>query len=335
MISIKKVCLLLLSLIFLSTNSFAEIKLSNPLAKDIGKAYGYFIGQDYSLTEISKKYPHLSREVFLAKKEFISSFKPSIDGMDSLMSKYSKTEWNKIKNQLETTIYKSINIDQLTESQAVQFIAIVRQRAKGNIESPIIETLLLFKNNYQEQPEREFIDGYKYKYITNGLGKAKNVPFSIEVPKTWAAEEASRPNIVQKFVSENGRGLEIILVLIKEIPIGINERITEQDVAEFLNPDDIKDFLPKKASYLSSGELTLENLPGFWVTFKVDMSRARNQIEMETIMYVVYYKNKMIQIQGQVMTSFNGEKAENKGLKKYEKLFDLVANSFVIPELYK
>lgn len=52
-------------------------------------------------------------------------------------------------------------------------------------------------------------------------------------------------------------------------------------------------------------------------------------------MYVIFYKNKMIQIQGQVMTSVNGKPMDRGGLRKYEKLFDLMANSFVIANLYK
>lgn len=316
-------------------NAYAEIKLSNALAKDIGQAYGFYLGQDYSLSEISKKHPSLSGLAQIAEKEFAANFQSSIEGMDALMTKYSKSEWNKIKAQLTTQIASSINIEQISETQARQFVELVRERAKGNIDSPVIETLLLFKSGYEENPEREFIDGYKFKYSTNGAGKAKGVAFSIESPKTWVSKEGDRPNIVQKFVSENGRGLELLLILIKEMPLQPGEKITEQDISEILNPKDIQDFIPDGGVYLNSGKLSLENLPGFWVHFKMDMVRVRNTVGMETIMYTIFYKNKMIQIQGQVMTSINGEPADRGGLKKYEKLFDLMANSFVISNMYK
>ena len=322
-------------LLVLSNNAVAEIKLSNALAKDIGQAYGFYLGQNYSLSEISKKYPSISGLAHIAEKEFSATFKSSIEGMDALMAKYGQNEWDKIKKQLTTQIAGSINIEQISETQARQFVDLVRERAKGNIESPVIETLLLFKAGYEKKPEREFIDGYKYKYSTNGVGKAKGVAFSIESPKTWVAKEGNRPNIVQKFVSENGRGLELLLVLIKEVPLQPGEKITEKDVSEILNPKDIQDFIPDGGVYLNSGKLTLENLPGFWVHFKMNMSRVRNTVGMETIMYTIFYKNKMIQIQGQVMTSINGEPAERGGLKKYEKLFDLMANSVVISNMYK
>ena len=330
-----RLILLLLVLVVLPFNAYAEIKLSNALAKDIGQAYGFYLGQNYSLSEISKKYPSTSGLALLAEKEFSATFKSSIEGMDALMAKYAKSEWNKIEKQLTTQIASFINIDQISETQARQFVELVRERAKGKIESPVIETLLLFKSGYEKNPEREFLDGYKYKYSTNGIGKAKGVAFSIEAPKTWVAKEGNRPNIVQKFVSENGRGLELLLILIKEVPLQPGETITEKDVLEILNPKDIQDFMPDGGVYLNSGKLTLENLPGFWVHFKMNMSRVRNTFGMEIIMYTIFYKNKMIQIQGQVMTSINGEPAERGGLKKYEKLFDLMANSFVIANMYK
>ena len=333
-IIIRQISIILLLNVFV-LNAFADIKLSNALAKDIGQAYGFYLGQNYSLNQISKKYPSVSGLALIAQKEFSTTFKSSIESMDALMARYAESEWEEIKKQLTTQIESSINIEKISETQARQFVELVRERSKGNIDSPVIETLLLFKAGYENNPEREFVDGYKYKYSTDGAGKAKGVAFSIEAPKTWAAKEGNRPNIVQKFVSENGRGLELLLILIKEVPLQPGEIVTEKDVLGLLNPKDIQDFIPDGGVYLNSGKLTLENLPGFWVHFKNDMARVRNTVGMETIMYTIFYNNKVINIQGQVVISINGEPAERGGFKKYEKLFDLMANSLVIDNMYK
>ena len=330
-----RLILMLFVLIVSAQNVFAEIKLSNALAKDISQAYGFCLGQNYSLRGISKKYPSISGLALIAEKEFLATFKSSIEGIDALMTKYSKSEWNEIKKQLINQTVSSINIEQISKTQARQFVELVRERAKGNIESPVIESLLLFKYGYEKIPELEFLDGYKSEYSTNGDGKEKGVEFSIEHPKTWVARKDKRPNIVQIFVSENGRGLESLLILIKEIPLPPGEKITENDVLEILNPKGIQYFISDGATYLDSGKLTLENLPGFWVHFKINTSRVRNTVNMEMIVYTIFYKNKMILIQGQVPTSINGEPADRGGLKKYEKLFDLMANSFVILNMYK
>ncbi|WP_156360631.1 hypothetical protein [Dethiosulfatarculus sandiegensis] len=327
--------LMLLVLILSAPNVFAEIGFSNALAKDIAQAYGFYLGQIYSLGEISKKYPSISGLAKIAKLEFWATFESSIEGMDTLMAKHVQCEWKEVKKQLASQIKNHINIEQISETQARQFVELVRERAKGAIESPVIETLLLFKSGYENNPEREFLDGYKFKYSINGSGKAKGVAFSIESPKTWVAKEGNRPNIVQKFVSENGRGHELLLILIKELPLQPGEKITEQVVLDILNPKNIQDYIPDDATYLNGGAITLENLPGLWVHFRMDMSRVRNTFGMEAISYILLYKNKMIQIQGKVITSINGKSTGRGGFAKYEELFDLMVNSFVIFNMYK
>ena len=93
--------------------------------------------------------------------------------------------------------------------------------------------------------------------------------------------------------------------------------------------------IPNGSTYISSGRLSLENLPGFWVHFKMNISRVRSSVGGETIMYQIFYKNKIIQMYGGVWTSINGKEFKRGDLKKYESLFDLMANSLVIPDLYR
>lgn len=251
------------------------------------------------------------------------------------MSKHAKAEWDKIKSEGARQFTSTLDIELINEKQAREFVELVRQRAKGNIESPVLETLLLFESNYEAHPEREFLAGYKYSFSSAESTKTKGVHFTIEAPRTWAAKEGKRPNIVQKFVSENGRGPGFLVIQVKDLPLAPGEKVTARDVEEMLNPKGIRDFLPDGATYINSGRITLENLPGLWVRFKAGMSRVRNVVEMETIIYVVFYEKKMIQIQGHVVTAFNTKQVESGGFGKYEKLFDLMANSFVIHNMYK
>lgn len=69
-----------------------EIILSNKLFRDIETTYSFYLAQDYSLTQISKKYPSLYKPALIAQKEFLLSFKSSIENMDSTMTKYNK-QW--------------------------------------------------------------------------------------------------------------------------------------------------------------------------------------------------------------------------------------------------
>jgi hypothetical protein len=316
------------------TTTRAEIVITNPVAKDIGRSYGFYLGQKYSLKRISKDFPVLSGVALLAEKEFSAEFGDSISEMDARMLNLSPDEWKKIKADLERQIAENTASIMLNHAGAERFIKIVRDRAKGDIPSPVAETLLMFKPRYQRNPVTEFTDGYKQRHESEGSGKAKGVAFSIEVPRSWKPMEGNRPNIVAKFVSENGRGLELFLVLIKTVPQGPGETINAADIAEILNPKAMTEMLPKGAKYLSGGEFTVEMLPGYWVRFDTTAARGRQSINMSLIVYTIFYKDRMIQMHGQVAAPSGERNNSNLRFDKFEKLFDLIAQSLVLPQIY-
>lgn len=320
---------------FLSLNVRAEITLTESLAKDISSSYGYYLGQHYSINEITKKYPQLSRQALIAENEFLITFETSLKNMDVLMTKQLGIEWEQIKTKIIKAIPEKIDLSQLTESESTQFIELVKFRAKGEIESPILETLLLFKKGYREHPEKEFLDGFKYRYENDGYGKARGISFSLELPQTWINKEGNRPHIVQKFISKNGGGFATIMVIINDLPLKSDESLSEKDISEILSSNEIYDFVPDGFSYINSGKLSIEGLPGLWIQCKGVISRARSSINSEIIQFNLFFKDKLFQIHAQVPTHANNKALPGETFIKYERLFDLVANSLVIKNLYE
>ena len=316
------------------TTAHSDVIITNPVAKDVGQSYGFYTGQQLSLTRISKEFPSLSGLAFKAGEEFLAKFGDSIREMDATMTNLNPKKWKKIKAGVEHQIAERMASIPLTHTDAVQFIQGVLDRAEGDLPSPVLETLLIFKPMYQRNPGAELTDGYKKLYENSGTGKAKGVVFSLEVPISWKKMEGKRPNIAVKFVSENGRGLEIFLVLIKAFPVELGESISAADIAEFLKSTEIADLLPGGATYLSSGKLTLETLPGFWVRFDLNATRGRHSANMSTMMYTIFYRNRMIQMQGQVAARAKESNVPKDRLASFNALFDLIANSLVLPQIY-
>jgi hypothetical protein len=267
-----------------------------------------------------------------ARAAFDLSFGPSLKNLDAYMQKNLGRGWPEFKNKIDKMLAEKLGKQSMSKSQAIEFISMVKHRAKGDIDSPVLETLLIFKPEYEEYPEQEFLDGYRYTYKNDGTGKSKGVEFSIKIPRTWKAKEGNRPNIVQKFIAPSGA---MLMIIIKEMPLGPNEHVTQTDVDEMLSSEGVRQMLPPGASYIASGKMTLEGLPGLWVKYRVKMGRVKMTMEAESIMYVVFYKNRTIQIQGTNGVSVNGEKIKDGGIKKYEKLFDQMVNSFVLEGLYR
>ena len=325
---------ILLFLLFYIPQSHA-FTLTNPIVKDMSQSYGYYLGQTHVLNVIQKKHPSLSNKAQMTKLTFDSIFLSSIENIDFLLTELDKNEWEGIKQGIRNQIPK-IDTSNLTKQNSINFIEEVKKRALGEIESPVIETLLLFNPAYEKQPVKEFNDEFRQKFSSDGTGKAKGVQFSIEFPKSWASKAGNRPNIVRKFISENGRGFEMIMVLIKNLPLVEGEKVTSQDMEELLKSNGIMGFAPPNSIYKNSGPLTIEGQPGFWLSYSGETSRARLKVTTEAILYTIYYGNKMIQIQCQIGgVEDTHQKKNQKDFKIYEPLFDLVANSLVIQNIYK
>lgn len=52
-------------------------------------------------------------------------------------------------------------------------------------------------------------------YTSEGNPKAKGVNFSLSAPISWRQNEGDRPNIVQKWASQNGSGDMCMSVMVK------------------------------------------------------------------------------------------------------------------------
>lgn len=318
-----------LFIIFTFTVSLYSLSLNNQTMRDIGRTYGYYQGQEYKLDTIKKKYPKLSNQVFIAKSKFDLSFSESIKNIDTLMAKYGG--WKSLKKDIVNEIHKKLDLSNLTYNESIDFIAIVKQRAKGNIETPVLETLLMLNPSYEENPEKEFYDGFKKKYISDNLKKSKGVEFSLDIPMSWISKEANRPNIVRKFISQNGHSMEMAMIIVDDFPDG--KYLSANDIKSTVNKKDMKEALPPNSILKNYGFIKLETLPGYWQRYSITMQRVRKTMTIEMLAYTIFYKDKLIQIQFQV-GDFNNKNLD-KRFKKFEPLFDSIINSFVLTSLYK
>ena len=321
--------------LFLFLSTLEAIEVSKNLMMDMSRTYGYYIGQTYTLDNIKKKYPNLQNEIFLIKNDFDLKYLKSIKDIEQFFTKnMSKKQWSDLQKMVKDGIKKQLNTN-ISYEESLEAIQVVKARIKGDIESPVIETLLMFNPNYQKNPIEELNDKFIQTYNSKDNPKAKGVDFSVKVPKSWKSQEANRPNIVRKFTSNNGyiiedTFIENIMILVYDLPIEV-KKLTSQDVTDVCND------IPENSVLRDCKEAILENLPAVVKRFKLNMKRLENSMNMEVVQYNVFYKNKMIIIQGQVGT-MNENISEKTLLERFEKfkpVFNYVANSLMISNLYK
>ncbi|HSP87047.1 MAG TPA: hypothetical protein VLN45_02855 [Ignavibacteriaceae bacterium] len=294
---------------------------------EMSQAYGFKVGQDYSLEVISNKYPSLEPQIQIANLKFEKSFESSLLTIDSILSSKGK-EWAKIKSQIKDQIKASVNLNNYNSNQMKDFILTVEKRASGEIPPPIIGTLLSFNPKYLKNPTVEFTDGFKYRFSSKGNEKAKGVDFHFDLPQSFLAKDANRPNIIQKFVSQNGHGLAMIMTLVLMLPEVSN--VSDEDIKELAQGDEIKDMLPKGSQFINGGFIKIDNLPGLYQEYKLPQVLLDNELLMHTINYTVYYKDKMISIQCSVGSNKEDEKNTDSVFMKYKELFKLIAGSLVV-----
>lgn len=271
----------------------------------------------------------------MIKNDFDLKYLKSIKDIEQFFTKnMSKKQWSDLQKMVKDGIKKQLNTN-ISYEESLEAIQVVKARIKGDIESPVIETLLMFNPNYQKNPIEELNDKFIQTYNSKDNPKAKGVDFSVKVPKSWKSQEANRPNIVRKFTSNNGyiiedTFIENIMILVYDLPIEV-KKLTSQDVTDVCND------IPENSVLRECKATTLENLPVVVQRLKLNMKRLENSMNMEVVQYNVFYKNKMIIIQGQVGT-MNEKISEKTLLERFEKfkpVFNYVANSLMISNLYK
>ncbi len=321
--------------LFLFLSTLEAIEVSKNLMMDMSRTYGYYIGQTYTLDNIKKKYPNLQNEIFLIKNDFDLKYLKSIKDIEQFFTKnMSKKQWSDFQKMVKDGIKKQLNTN-ISYEESLEAIQVVKARIKGDIESPVIETLLMFNPKYQKNPIEEINDKFLQTYNSKDNPKAKGVGFSVKVPKSWKSQEANRPNIVRKFTSNNGyivedTFMENIMLGVYDLPIEV-KKLTSQDVTDICND------IPENSVLRECKTTTLENLPVVVQRLKLNIKRLENSMNIEIIQYNIYFKNKVIMIQGQVgaMNEKISEKTLLERFEKFKPVFNYVANSLMINNLYK
>ncbi|MCK6610549.1 MAG: hypothetical protein L6Q78_05855 [Bacteroidia bacterium] len=322
---------LLILNVFFSLGTFAQNTKTNTGMRKTTEALAFLIGQEYSLKAIESNFPKLKSAINTAELNFNYSFGRARTNINKfLLKQWSQEE---IDNFKETLISKALqpSISSLTQEEAISFIENVNQRAKGEINSPILETLLFYQ--YVDQPEEEFIRGYVLHFNTKGHSKAKGTDWTIKVPLSWTSMEADRPNIIKKFISEGGSGNETITLSVMDIPLEKGKKISKTEIEAFFSENEIRQMVPKGGKLISYKKMTFDQIQGGALEFEYNAKQLDFNLKIRSIWYIFIYKNKIYNVQCGI-GSEEGKRDLELDMQKFAPLFKLIANSIVVNEKY-
>ena len=311
------------------------VTTKEPYWKQLMHAKGYVVGQQLALEEIEQRFPDLGREVRSSWFAFNSTaLGESAKAVDVELSNLLGDKWPSVEEKLLEESASFVIDQEFTHQQAVDFLAEVHDRARGDMPKPILATLLAVNPRFVRHPEREINSGWRQTFRTKGHPKAKGVDFSVSFPASWSAREGDRPNIIQFFQSEAGNGNVFGGLIVQNLPSLGGYILTRRDLEEFFS-EELDEMIPEGASLIESKQIVLEKLPAGLMIYDMTEKRLDAEIDMRVTQFVTIYNTSMIFIQLMISDIETSGPSLIDLQKKYYPLFMAIANTLVINEKYK
>lgn len=309
-------------LVFSSAPAFS-LNINSKSTKGLAQAYGFIFSQEFYLSKIASKYPELLLDATLAKARFEATF----PDMRNILERHLKNAaGNEQFDNMQSKLLEVIQQQNITRGFATRYIQKVKNRPVENIESPVLEYLLAMK--YSEHPVNEFADGFRQHFRTDGTGRSQGVLLSVQAPKSWKAQTGERSSIVQKWVSENGAGNEILVLDIQDSR-GYNP--TNKEIEHLISTGGIKQFVPEGANHVASGKFSLDKqIVGYWLHHNWLKERAGIKMWLDYLEYRLFYQGKTIGLTCGAAGDENDRKIVQKSFEKIRPLCQQVVNSIAI-----
>lgn len=180
-------------------------------------------------------------------------------------------------------------------------------------------------------PAGEYLDGNRNTFVTKSHPKSAGTDFVISYPASWASLKGDRPNVMQKFVSEGGHGLESIAIGTIPLPLPTGYIATTQELEALLAPSELRQMLPADAIFVDAQSTRIEGDPAGIVEYILYIDRAGTTLLLHTWSIWFMSGNTLVHINFQVggLAGMEADVAER--MAAFKPLFTLVANSIVFP----
>jgi hypothetical protein len=316
-------------------SSFFSYSQAIKQEKDIAASmvYGFFIGMENTLESIYEYEPELRSDVIklnlLKTTKFPNSKKNAIS--------YLKNKTNSInyfENKMDSIkIECKFNVLVSSKEEKINSLKEIEGFLKGQISSPMLENVLSFE--YQNQPHKEFVNGYTYTYNTKGHKKAKNSEILIEIPKSWTAREGRQPNVIQLFTSDCGNGDYTITIMTGEMPFSNDEidSLSFEEIDQIYKDTFTEEFAKNftNGEFISYKPMKIAGRSGFLVVYEEINEKMGMKMKMRINTYIFHDVTNLHFINCGIVSPNIAENLAEKSTI-INPLFFMIVNSIVVPK---
>lgn len=329
-------CSIFLLIAISSAIAQETVDSKEPRWKQLGQAYGFVLGQQSALELIEKTFPDLTTSVKEAWFAFNSTaLGESTKGVEAELSKELGEKWPEYKTTVTTQMDELVGKQEPTRQQAVDFLAEVKKRSKGNLPESIRSTLLSAHPRYSKNQALELADGWKQTFRTKGHTKAKGVDVSVSFPASWSKREGNRPNVVQFFRSGAGHGSLICTLLIRDLSLTDDYELTNSEIKEFFKPEELQRSTPAGAIFVDAKEIVLEGSPAGILVFDQTQQRLDVKFTMRMTQFVVIHGHAMVFLQFAFAKMPDSGQTLEELQNQFRPTIMAIANTYVWNDLYK
>lgn len=182
-----------------------------------------------------------------------------------------------------------------------------------------------------EEAVVKFSNGAAQQYSTVGQPKAKEARFSIKFPQSWKAKDGAHSNVVQNFISDEGLGMEIAMILTKAIPDEVGDMGSV--IKSTLTPAALSNDVPDGVHVIKAQTTEVENVPAGLLETTTIRERVGVRLNIHQQELVFFQGRTMVSVLFQVMGT-NAEEVSQR-FEKFRPLFFLMMNSIILDEKWK
>lgn len=181
-----------------------------------------------------------------------------------------------------------------------------------------------------------FRNGGKLVWDSTGHEKTKGICMKLSYPRTWRAAEGSRPNIVQKFASDSGRGTAVVVIQTYAFPKPYDRELTEIGKTEVVPREVAKEFVPEGGRLLSHKVTMIDGEICAMIESEVVTERVGFKVGQKTLSFFIPRKGVLLCVHcSTVGNASSGFDAINKHYDETRPLFLLISSSCVLTEKWK
>ena len=297
--------------------------------EDIMSAYSYYQGQKFSVKSVREQQPSLSASLDLAQARFEARFSPAIKQIEAYYEHVDLAAF--VKEQIEEC--RSSFTDRVYGPEdAKDAIEDIKNRASGEIPSPILETLLIFHPLYQKHPELEFDHEFKREYLSEGDEKARGLKIAMQIPCSWSSDAGRRPHVLRRFRNIHGQGKAIITMTVNPFPEHVRpeefDTVGAWDYAALLVRG-LSNTLDADLELVDAGRIRLAGQPGTWMEAMGSLNQNGLPLPIRMVNFTLRYEDNLIAIQCMVSPQLEGEDVE-EAYRRVAPLFMRILRTFDI-----